>query len=62
MGYVYDPQLCCKFDCYDDFEFLADELKHLHEHLEKTSQEQLEVLKKMSEQMEMIIMLMQEKS
>ena len=51
----------CENDHEEDFEILADELKHLHEHLENSSQKQLEVLNKISGQMNSIILLLQEK-
>jgi len=51
----------CENEHDHDLEILADELKHLHEHLEKTSLEQLEVLNKISEQMNSIIKLLKEK-
>ncbi|MCX6276769.1 MAG: hypothetical protein NT004_01565 [Bacteroidetes bacterium] len=51
----------CENDHDEDFEMLADELKHLHEHLEKASHQQLEVLNKISDQMNSIILLLNEK-
>jgi hypothetical protein len=50
----------CEHD-HDDLEILVHDLKHAQEKQEKMIQEQTEVLKKIAEQMEIMVSLLKDK-